>query len=145
MTSARDIARGAPGGCWWYADVGHAATYERLAEAARGTLDKLDASTLRSMSKELLAKKAKYEGCLKDSGATEMPQEFDSAHAIVIDIAVATCAMQLMYALSADKSLEPRPIIQYEIKLIRSSGLREKECLPPAIYKKAYHILTLPR
>lgn len=110
---------------------------------AKKAFELLDAKGMRDTATLLTKRKQSLEDSIRASGETEMPTNLATVDRVLADVAVTTACMQLFWRFAKTSEHDLRAVVQSEIKLLRATiGPKEKEFLPPALYKKAYQVLS---
>lgn len=83
-----------------------------------------------------------YAERLQRVGQVDLPACLAERTEVGRKIVVVAATLQLLYHFSRADALGARSLVQAEVKCIRQAGLKEKDVLPPAIYKRAFEALT---
>lgn len=133
---------GAKGDHWW-ADMGFDATLENIQPEMQKQFGDLDVATVRATMVSINDSAKAYENCLRTMGETEMPADLSDLPEVLSRMAGIVCAIQLSAALLAPggPKADARHVVQTEVRLLRSAGLKEAVHLPSAMHARAFQAL----
>lgn len=147
LEKARDYAKGYHMGARWYDGVTGSADkdWDVILEKAKATVFTLDTKAFCDILQDIgvAMESVQKAADLLTSGLAGANDPLPEAKEQVNNMSILVRQALLAWHLSKEVDREAlRRKVQAEIKALRALGLKERDCLPPAVYRKAWDALT---